>query len=374
MAERFSGYQPFDADTEIRLFTVRTSFLHRGMKFDFCRVKLSNPGPYIAISYQWGSNQIVNGIDVDDGIHIDLTASACDIIDHVFAKRRRKGWVWMDAVCIDQSNEAEKRRQVALMGKIYSSASQVFACIDPRFVEGDLALRFVPKVIKVLKQHKANGIKGLQKTTQRLLDLRPSVTGWPALWVILRSSFFERMWIVQEMIMAPSRSLNPEEDKSLIITSRKEYLPFMKIAYVASELRRHRIMAGFTIDDDDKTLPLTLYCAQQMGGLRQKRLNNQAISMDYALRACVEHKAKHGVDKIYAVMNFVQDDPLIDDLRSTFTERFCREEDKIRLARAAEDGNLRSREEDAVIWKRRDEEDFERRTREVSIVWKLILS
>ncbi|PVH69009.1 HET-domain-containing protein [Cadophora sp. DSE1049] len=34
-------------------------------------------------------------------------------------------WLWIDAVCIDQCNIFEKSAQVAMMGDIYSSASQV---------------------------------------------------------------------------------------------------------------------------------------------------------------------------------------------------------------------------------------------------------
>lgn len=334
------------------------------MPIDIIEVKLSNPGPYIAISYEWGSNQVVSRIHSTDGGHIDLTESAYDIIEYVIRKRRRRDWVWMDSVCIDQKNQAEKRRQIALMGKIYSSASQVFACIGPEFYGGDEALRFVPKVFEILREHEQSGYFNKMAIAQRLQDL--GLYGWTTLWGVLRSSFFERMWIVQEMIMAPSRPLLPEKDKSVMITSHKEDVAFVIIAYVATELRKLGTLAYNTIPDDDKSLPQTLLCAQQILGLRQRRSKMKSISVQFALCACVHHKAKYGVDKIYAVMNFVQDDQLFDALRAKFTERFCKEEDAISLARAEEDGESRSAEEDAVIRKRREEVDSERWTREVS--------
>ena len=340
------------------------------MPLDFARVKLSNPGPYIAISYEWGSDQIVSRINRPDGVHIDLTESAYDIIEYVIRKRRRRDWGWMDSVCIDQKNQVEKRRQIALMGKIYSSASQVFACIGPEFYGGDEALRFVPKVFKILREHEQSRNMNKLAIAQRLQN--PRLYGWTALWPVLRSSFFERMWIVQEMILAPSRSLSPEKDKGVMITSHKEDVAFVILAYVVTELRKLGRLACLTIPDDDKSLPQTLLCAQNTSGLRQRRSNLQSISVEYALYACVHHKAKYGVDKIYAVLNFVQDDQLIDDLRVKFTERFCREEDAIGLARAEEDGQSRSGEENAVIRKRRQEEDSERWTREVSITENLI--
>ena len=336
------------------------------MRIEFGIANLSSAGPYIAISYVWGSDQIVSTIERDDGFQIGLTESAAEIIKYVLGKRRRKEWVWMDAICIDQKNEVEKRHQVALMGKIYNSASQVLACIGPHFKGDDEALKFAPKVYKILEDFEHSGYKDAMTIAQRLVNLDPKLTRWAALWSLLRSSFFERMWITQEMVMAPSKSPSLDKDEGLMITSREEDLPFMIIAYVAQGLRNLGTWVYITMLDDEKSLPETLVCAQSMGGLRQRRLNGQAISLDYALGTCNCYRAKYGADKIYAVMNFVQD-PLRDDLRSSITELFSNEEDSIRRASAVEDLVPTSEEEDAVIRRLREREKSERSTREVSI-------
>lgn len=36
-------------------------------------------------------------------------------------------WLWVDAICIDQSNDEERASQVSRMGRIYSSASETVA-------------------------------------------------------------------------------------------------------------------------------------------------------------------------------------------------------------------------------------------------------
>ena len=373
MAERASIYHCFNAQTEIRLFRVRTSFLHPAIiKLEFGVTNLSSADPYIAISYEWGSDQIVSTAELDDGFQIGLTESAAEIIKYVLGERRRKEWVWMDAICIDQNNEVEKRHQVALMGKIYSSASQVFACIGPHFRGGDKALKFLPKVHKILERYHHSGYKDLGTIAERLVNLDPGMTRWTALWSLFRSSFFERMWITQEMVMAPSKSPLLRTDEGLMITSRKENLPFMIIAYVAQRLRSLGSWFHITMpDNDDRSEPKPLVCAQRMGQLRLMRLNGQAISLANALRICNCYKAKYGVDKIYAVMNFVQD-PLKDDLRSYITELISNEEDSIRRAGAVEDLVPTSWEEDAVIRRLRERDDSERWTCEVSITWKFI--
>ena len=178
------------------------------------------------------------------------------------------------------------------------------------------------------------------------------------------------MWITQEMVMAPCTSPSLEEDEGLMITCRKEDLAFMIIAIVAQELGKLGIWLRQSIPGDDKSVPRTLICVQNMGGFRSHRLNGQAISLSNALRACVYYKAKYGVDKIYAIMNFVQD-PLKDDLRSDITELFSNEADSICRAGAVEDPVPTSRKEDAISTRLRERKDSERWTRDVSIIWKL---
>ena len=275
----------------------------------------------------------------------------------------------MDAICIDQKNESEKRHQIALMGKIYSSASQVLACIGPLLRGGDEALKFAPKVYNILREYQHSGYKPTWAIARRLVDLDPGMIRWAALWSLLRSSFFERMWITQEMVMAPCTSPSLEEDEGLMITCREEDLPFMIIAIVAQELGKLGTWLPETIPDD-KPVPRTLICVQNMCAFRQSRLSGEAIRFSNALRACAYYKAKYGVDKIYAVMNFVQD-PLKDDLRSDITELFSNEADSIRRAGAVEDPVPTSEEEDAISTRLRERKDSERWTREVSIIWKL---
>lgn len=41
-------------------------------------------------------------------------------------------WLWIDQICIDQSNTHEKNQQVAIMSKIYSKAYIVLSWLGPR--------------------------------------------------------------------------------------------------------------------------------------------------------------------------------------------------------------------------------------------------
>src|SRR5882757_5845843 len=59
-----------------------------------------------------------------NGVVIALRRNLYDFLVHAL----RQGWIrqlWIDALCINQIDEAEKNKQVAMMGEIYSRASRV---------------------------------------------------------------------------------------------------------------------------------------------------------------------------------------------------------------------------------------------------------
>jgi len=78
---------------------------------------------FTALSYTWGSEHDSRKISVN-GHSVTIRRNLYDFL--VYAKR--EGWVynlWIDALCINQSDTHEKNKQVALMGHIYSRAYRV---------------------------------------------------------------------------------------------------------------------------------------------------------------------------------------------------------------------------------------------------------
>ncbi|KAF2115018.1 heterokaryon incompatibility, partial [Lophiotrema nucula] len=75
---------------------------------------------YEAISYTWGSMERTEEILVD-GCRMMVTKAAYEILASYSSLLVPK-LLWIDAICIDQSNDAEKSRQVPMMDKIYRHA------------------------------------------------------------------------------------------------------------------------------------------------------------------------------------------------------------------------------------------------------------
>ncbi|KAK2031512.1 heterokaryon incompatibility protein [Colletotrichum zoysiae] len=81
---------------------------------------------YVAMSYSWGPEKPsaaihLNGIEVDVRENLAAGLRRFRTMDYF----KRGGKIWIDALCINQSDEAEKATQIPMMGSIYKLAANV---------------------------------------------------------------------------------------------------------------------------------------------------------------------------------------------------------------------------------------------------------
>ncbi|KAK5627368.1 hypothetical protein RRF57_003083 [Xylaria bambusicola] len=96
--------------------------------------------------------------------------------------RKERGALWIDALCIDQGNTAERAAQVAMMGRVFSSARRVMVWLGPSTPETHEAFRFPA---------------GWDSVSD--IDIDDVRTGIESvLSAILARPWFRRIWVVQE--------------------------------------------------------------------------------------------------------------------------------------------------------------------------------
>jgi hypothetical protein len=77
---------------------------------------------YTCLSYVWGQPDIGYEIVINE----QLYTVRRNLLDFLRAARKKDlGWLWIDALCIDQANVTERTLQVQLMKSIYSEAIEV---------------------------------------------------------------------------------------------------------------------------------------------------------------------------------------------------------------------------------------------------------
>ncbi|RKL31101.1 hypothetical protein BFJ70_g9845 [Fusarium oxysporum] len=92
--------------------------------------------PYEGLSYVWGSQDTPDKIEVN-GKTLAITASLHDALWHL-RQTDEDRILWVDALCIDQSNIKERGHQVNHMGEIYRKADNVILWLG--YLNGDAAL------------------------------------------------------------------------------------------------------------------------------------------------------------------------------------------------------------------------------------------
>lgn len=163
-------------------------------------------GDFAALSYVWGDtttrrNIILNGavVSITANLETALRTLAADR-GTPFASRYK---LWVDAICINQSDEQEKAQQIQRMRELYSTAWTVIAWIGV-WPPGDLARHAVP-FLRILASLRED-----QRDLQTLRTGRgePSTGAYLcALHELMQQGYWFRLWIIQELVMGASSTV-----------------------------------------------------------------------------------------------------------------------------------------------------------------------
>jgi len=142
MHEAYQNH-PLRGPRHIRVLQLQpSSEKHRQIE---CRLQVLNLDSrsfiqrFEALSYQWGQEDPECFI-ICNGKRLNVTPNckaALTHLRHQIMPRR----LWVDAICIDQTEEEERSHQVDFMGHIYSAASTVIAWLGEGNTETEYAIR-----------------------------------------------------------------------------------------------------------------------------------------------------------------------------------------------------------------------------------------
>jgi hypothetical protein len=153
--------------------------------FEAERMALKDPEEfprYTALSYTWGSASEQREILVHDKPFL-----VQDNLWKFLYRARCSGFtndLWIDALCIDQSDVNERNHQVSIMGMIYKRAQSVIVWIHPLSKTTEQAVEYVlyESADKLKQPVEPQFIQGLQE--------------------LLEAPYWSRAWILQESVLA----------------------------------------------------------------------------------------------------------------------------------------------------------------------------
>ncbi|KAM0351646.1 hypothetical protein ACHAPU_002656 [Fusarium lateritium] len=163
--------------------------------------------PYKALSYVWGSQDTPREVRVN-GKTMFITESLHDALKHL-RQPYEDEVLWVDALCIDQSDIRERGHQVSHMGEIYRKADKVMIWLG--FFSGDAAL--LKYSIDDFDRHISSGPfpkwpredprwKERWKQVLGVTELRNHEKLANGFQSFMESAWFTRVWILQEVANA----------------------------------------------------------------------------------------------------------------------------------------------------------------------------
>jgi hypothetical protein len=153
-----------------------------------------------AVSYRWDTSGEKSRITVN-GSNVSIAQNLQRmLIDLRLATRKR--YLWIDAICIDQSDDDEKSAQLPMMRLIYEQASQVIIWLDCSGRENEATA--VYKAAEFLADSESQeAIKRSGAPLRTVFRQHVADIEWNTPFhKILRLPWFQRIWVVQEAVLA----------------------------------------------------------------------------------------------------------------------------------------------------------------------------
>jgi hypothetical protein len=139
MASKFE-YQPLPDESSIRIIVLHPAEKHDAQVICNIEVALPGSGAYTALSYSWGMNEDGNDSKCRT---ITMNGRPIEVTQNLFEGLRRLRHpslarrMWVDAVCINQNDTAERSSQVSRMAEIFARASEVAVWLGEDGLEGE---------------------------------------------------------------------------------------------------------------------------------------------------------------------------------------------------------------------------------------------
>lgn len=316
-------------DGEIRILRLyKSKHPDEPLRADLFKRKLEDvAGRYEALSYCWGSQKATHNIHIRDlnattrrqrnttmpTTTEDMWKTALDAISHIDFKIRKNlhdgllqlrskykdVYLWVDAICIDQSEKgkAEKARQLAMMARIYNSASNVCVWLGEGYDGAEIAFGLV------------RDIMNYRNFDEMILDPK-SKEAWRNLISIMKSPWFSRRWVIQEIALSRDASIHCGE-RSL---HWDDFADAVSLLMEKIELIRNTFRDD-VFDDVETTSACILVqtlcnvCRKADQGKDQGRLVSGLLDVETLVSTLLGFQATFPRDTIYSILSIAKDFP-----------------------------------------------------------------
>ena len=247
-------------------------------------VSLDARPQYVALSYAWGLPPAQHIINID-GHDFMVRKNIYRFFDQL--SRTPRNWpsmpaLWIDSICIDQTNSNEVTQQIGLMSRIFSGAQKVVVWLGPRHSDSDVAMRALAEYASY--QHNRRRCARFWNSPGGLAVTR-----------LCRRMYWTRLWIIQELMLAKDTCLLCG-DMSIAWTD------FCNVLQSNERVSQSRNDRNRDYEIVSRSPAMSIVKQSQQG---LQRTLWDLMSQNYDLE-CADQK-----DKIFALLGIAKVDPLL---------------------------------------------------------------
>ncbi|CAD6446784.1 578f0b2b-25d2-4097-b477-61c62db8bc09-CDS [Sclerotinia trifoliorum] len=188
-------YQPLNSDqpTAIRILVLSGGCGDIPIESSILNIDLRAPPvtvKYEALSYEWKEVSCDDPFILVNSCKFQIRKNLYDVLIQLrFVDKDR--YLWIDALCIDQTNHLERNSQVHIMQTIYRKAQRVILWLGPAKDDSDLAI----EILQIMETSRIGERQIVESTNRNRKAWRA------ALLAFCQRSYWCRIWIMQEICL-----------------------------------------------------------------------------------------------------------------------------------------------------------------------------
>lgn len=309
-------YEPLSKDDSIRLLELLPSTEdYDPIECNLFHARLQDKPKYEALSYCWGDPSTAVKIRVNS-CAVETRGNLVNALQS-FRLKDESRFLWVDAICINQMDLAERGQQVLMMRQVYQMANRVLIWLGRSNDNTEEIFKLIDNMVKAReatwRPNDTRHWKDIDDTTRREYGLpsddQVAFMRWDSLFL---SEWFQRVWVIQEVSVAQTAT---------IYVGRFE-IDWIRFQFANAWARDLNTLAT-------RGSPAKAYKNVDLMGLAQHRYHTRAWARLLELLLCYrESESTDPRDKVYALLGLLttpgMDRSLLVDYKSSVQDTFKR--------------------------------------------------
>ncbi|KAG8161307.1 hypothetical protein KVR01_009571 [Diaporthe batatas] len=298
-------YEKLPGATFIRLLKLLPGDSHDIIRCNITLVDLTScDGQYEALSYVWGAAEGHLRIQIDDAGHEIQPNLHRALVDLRVRDKPRN--LWVDALCINQSDVPERNKQVPLMCEIYRNALRTICYLGPEMKKTRRAYAMLRELAEEGKMRSANDATTIPSFINHVpinpveSSLRDKYIADGSIMHIASAEWWFRAWTVQESLLS---------NHALVVMGRRsiDWRDFCAAIDHGFNIQIWSPLHFGFIRDEIIVSYLSLRALENRQRHKQGQRSSTAEELLNLLIHCRHRDSKDPKDKIYAMLGLLRD-------------------------------------------------------------------